>query len=203
MTTTTVNDRIALIDLDGTVANYDKSMSERQRAIQAPGETPYTGRFAGLIEPPHMEARRKMIQLLPGFWRDLEPIPMGFEVIEEMKTLGFQLAVLTKGPRKTPNAWGEKVEWVCKHLPDALINVSEDKSMVYGRVLFDDFPPYFEKWLEVRPRGLVICLAHPWNEEFKKGGLREHPNVFRYDGKNRDELRVRLTAAYERKSGTQ
>lgn len=198
---TTIDDRVALIDLDGTIANYDKSMSELQKSIQAPGEVPYTGRFAGLEEPPHMEARRKMIQRMPGFWRDLEPIPMGFEVIEELRNLKFQLNVLTKGPRKTPNAWSEKSEWCCKHLPDALITVSEQKHGMYGRVLFDDFPPYFQEWLKVRPRGLVVCLAHPWNEGFKKGGLLEHPNVFRYDGTNRDELRQRLTAAYERKGG--
>jgi hypothetical protein len=108
--------------------------------------------------------------------------------------------VLTKGPRTSPNAWSEKLEWCDEHLPDANITISGDKSLVYGRVLFDDWPSYFERWLLVRPRGLVICLAHPWNDEFARGRAKEHPSVLRYDGSNHDELIARLTRAYERSS---
>lgn len=73
---------------------------------------------------------------------------------------------------------------------------------MYGRVLFDDWPSYFLKWLGKRPRGLVVCLAHPWNEEFASGGAKEHPSIFRYDGTNRAELVERLAKAYERPIGT-
>ena len=73
--------------------------------------------------------------------------------------------------------------------------------MVYGRVLFDDWPPYFEKWLAVRPRGLVVCLAHPWNAAFAKGGPKEHPNVVRYDGSDVLELRYALERAQGRAPG--
>jgi len=203
MTSTVDENCVALIDLDGTLCDYDARMVEYQRKLQGPDEVPYSSRYKMLMEPPHMEARRKMIQRQAGFWSGLKPLPIGFEVIDEMRQLGFHLHVLTKGPMTTVNAWGEKVEWCREHLSDAIVTVTSDKSSVYGRVLFDDFPPYFEKWLDVRPRGLVICLASALNEEFRIGGLREHPQVFRYDGTNRVELRTRLTAAYERKSGPQ
>ncbi len=121
-------------------------------------------------------------------------------MVEELRALGFELHVLTKGPRSTPNAWSEKVEWCAEHLPDANVTVTGDKSLVYGRVLVDDYPPYFTRWLEVRPRGLVVCVAHPWNEGFAKGGAQAHPSVLRYDGENRAELRQRLARAYERGS---
>ncbi len=201
MTNTTVDDKWALIDLDGTVADYDARMVEYQRKLQGPEEIPYSSRYKMLMEPPHMEARRKMIQRQAGFWSGLKPLPMGFEVIEEMRLLGFHLHVLTKGPMTTVNAWGEKVEWCREHLPDAIVTVTSDKSSVYGRVLFDDFPPYFEKWIDVRPRGLVICLASALNEESRVGGLKEHPQVFRYDGTNRTEMKTRLKDAYERLPG--
>lgn len=196
----TVTDRVALIDLDGTVADYDASMAQHMQALQSPGETAYTDRLSDLDggrEPSHIEARRKLIQRLPGFWRGLPRLELGFEVVDELRQLGFDLHVLTKGPKKTPNAWSEKVEWCQEHLPDVSVTVGSDKSLVYGRVLVDDWPEYYEKWLDVRPRGLVVCVAHPWNE----GSTDQR--VFRYDGTDRDELRRRLTVAFERSAKTE
>jgi 5'(3')-deoxyribonucleotidase len=194
-------DTIALIDLDGTVADYDAALKEAMARLQAPEEEPYRARPATGEEPAHVEARRLLIQRQPGFWRDLQPLPLGFQVVDDLRALGFVLHVLTKGPTTTPNAWSEKVEWCRHHLPDAFVTVTSDKSLVYGRVLVDDYPPYFTKWLQVRPRGVVVCVAHPWNEPYARGGAQEHPNVLRYDGANRDELRARLKWAYEREAG--
>lgn len=193
-------DRVALVDLDGTVADYDKALADAMRSLQAPNEPPYQDRYTGGIEPPYIEARRKMVQRTPGFWRGLAKLDLGFHVIEELREAQFQLHVLTKGPQKNGPAWGEKLEWCIENLPDATVTVTGNKSLVYGRVLFDDFPPYFIPWLKHRPRGLVICIAHPWNEDFAPGGKEEHPNVIRYDGTNREDLRARIRRAAERAS---
>jgi 5'(3')-deoxyribonucleotidase len=198
-------DRIALVDLDSTVADYSAALSEAMRAIQHPSEEPYTDRYEELtkrVELPYVEARRKMIQRVPGFWRSLKPIALGFDVVEDLRRTGFQLHVLTKGPRSNSGAWAEKLEWSREWLPDAVVTVTAgDKGDVYGRVLVDDFPPYFMSWLENRPRGLVVCVAHEWNAVFARGGSAERPNVVRYDGKNRDEITVAIQRAYERASG--
>lgn len=202
MTKLAGSDSIALVDLDGTVADYDGAMRKYQRRLQAPGEPPYMGRYAGEEEPPHIEARRKLIQSRPGFWRNLKPITHGFRVVGMMQDLGFSLYVLTKGPMGTPGAWSEKCEWCAQYMPGSIVTITGDKSVVYGRVLYDDFSPYFLPWLQKRPRGLVVCNAHPWNESFKPGGADEHPNVFRYHGSDDDEaLRARLLRAYARAPG--
>jgi 5'(3')-deoxyribonucleotidase len=194
-------DLVALVDLDGTLADYDEAMVREMRAIQGPGEARY-GDVHRPVEAPYVEARRKLIQRQPGFWRNLKPLARGFEVIDELREVGFILHVLTKGPSSTPSAWSEKLEWCREHLPDATVTVTGDKSLVYGRVLFDDYPPYFTEWLAVRPRGLVVCLAHPWNEGFAKGGPEERPNILRYDSTNREALREALRKAHDRLPGS-
>jgi 5'-nucleotidase len=196
-----VEDKIALIDLDGTIADYDNEMRLQMAFLRAPGEPEYPHRptYDDGEVPSYITARRKVIQRQIGFWRNLKPLALGFEVIEELRKLQFQLHVLTKGPRSTSNAWSEKLDWCKEHLPDALVTVTGDKSLVYGRVLVDDFPPYIEKWLSVRPRGLVVSIAHPWNADYAKGGSKENQNVLRYDGTNRAELISRLTSAFERR----
>jgi 5'-nucleotidase len=204
------SDHIALVDLDSTVADYDKALKTAMRELESPNEPSYADRYSNGTEPSYIEARRKLIQQKPGFWRNLERIPLGFEVIDELRKLDFKLHVLTKGPQKNGAAWGEKLDWSREHLPDATVTVTGDKSIVYGRVLVDDFPPYFMAWLGNRPRGLVVCVAHAWNEGFRKGGAQAHPNVIRYDGADatgssmrtsRDELREALKRARERESG--
>jgi 5'(3')-deoxyribonucleotidase len=178
---------IALIDLDGTLADYDTAMRDALERLRSPHEPPL-GSDVHDAEP-WLDARQNLIKQNPGFWRNLARIQRGFEVLDVLRELSFRLMVLSKGPTKATNAWTEKLQWVQEHLPDARVTIGEDKSMVYGRVLFDDWPPYVQSWLEWRPRGLVIMLDHLHNRGF------EHPRVLRYHGDRpgeRDELRERL-----------
>jgi 5'-nucleotidase len=197
-------DRIALVDMDGTIADYDAAMTRIMKTLQDPGEDPYNSRYESLSrgEQPHLEARRILVQKQTGFWKSLSVIQAGMDVVQEIRALGFEMHVLTKGPKKAPNAWGEKLEWCQENIPDAIVTVSGDKSIVYGRVLVDDWPPYFNAWLGSRPRGLVVCVAHPWNESYGRGKENESPNVVRYDRTNLKEVRERLEHAYNRPSGT-
>lgn len=194
-------EQVGLVDLDSTVADYESSINHHMLRLQSPGEDPYVGRFStGDREPPYMETRRKLIQAKPGFWRKLKPLKLGFEVVALMRNVGFSLDVLTKGPAGTPSAWSEKLEWSQRFLPDAAVTVTSDKSKYYGRVLFDDFPPYFIPWLARRKRGLVVCLAQPWNADFAVGNSSARDNVFRYSGAPGEAklLAEALIAAHDR-----
>lgn len=178
------DDRIALIDLDGTVADFEAKMQRELAKLVAPGETGVQGEY--------LESRRRLVRSQPGFYLNLKPLKHGFEVVNLIRRIGFDLVVLTKASVKTPNSWSEKVSWAQKHLPDASITISQTKELVYGRVLVDDWPDYYEPWLQNRPRGLVIALAHPYNDKPKD------PRIIRYDGTNLDQVEEALTKAYLR-----
>lgn len=63
--------------------------------------------------------------------------------------------------------------------------MSEDKSVVHGDVLVEDWPPYIVQWRQRWPNGFVIIPAQPWNADLK--ALPE--NSIRYDGSNLNEIR--------------
>jgi 5'-nucleotidase len=175
---------IVLFDLDGTLADFDKAMSSSMSLLAATGEEPWEADRYGeddepsyietrrhLIEPSYIEARRHLIKRLDGFWFRLEPMRDGFEAMRIAITLGYKIMVCSRGPRNNP-----KLEWCRRYLPaDAQVTLTEDKGLVYGKVLVDDWPPYIERWLTWRPRGVVIMPSRRWNATFA------HPQVVRYE----------------------
>jgi 5'-nucleotidase len=192
---------IALFDLDGTLANFDKSMSRELEKLRGPNEDP---RLDDTMyeDVPHIKARRLLIKSQPGFWRKLEPTAY-CGLFHMVKNHGYECYVLTKGPRKVPGAWSEKVEWVGEHFPGTRIIISEEKGLVYGRVLVDDWPPYVLSWLEWRPRGLVVMPAQPWNDPTRVADgawMANHPQIVRYRGyEDNALLSARLDQANVRK----
>lgn len=185
---------IALFDMDGTLADFATSMQQKLVELRSPNEDPETD----FTDAPFIKARRRLIKSLPGFWRDLAPIQLGFQLLEEAHAQRFWCQILTKSPHKIPLAAAEKIEWCTKHVPDLPITLSDDKSLVYGKLLCDDWPEYIERWLAWRPRGLVIAVAQPWNVDI---ATRFPKSVVRFDGTNFSNVRermqeIRATAGY-------
>lgn len=185
------------LDLDNTVADYLLAMRRDMALLAAPGELPWEPMSRG-TEPPHVAARRRMITHQPGWWANLPENPLGMAILRAAQEIGYDIQVLSKGPRNHSLAWAEKVQWVDARLHGTPIHLSDDKSKVYSRVLCDDWPEYYEKWLLNRPRGIVIVVAQPWNV-----GAENHPSrrVIRYDGTNIDQVIVALQRAYDREDG--
>jgi hypothetical protein len=173
--------KIALFDLDGTLADFDGAL-RRDVAKCLPREwMPEALVYDG--DPAWLENLKRLVRRQPGWWRDLQPFMRGWEILEEVRRIGFDVHVLTKGPASNAPAWGEKLEWCRKYLPDVPVTITFDKSGVYGRVLVDDYPPYVEAWLKNRPRGLAIMPAQPWNDEQFAERMRFMGRTcFRYDG---------------------
>lgn len=176
---TTENPIVALFDLDGTLADYTGELRRRLGLMRSPNDPdldPNVFRHDG--EPDWLRQRRKMIQNVPGFWSSLPRLEAGFEILEQAHRLHFQIEVLTKGPRQSPIAWMEKVQWCDQHLAafPHQITITMDKGLVYGRLLVDDWPDYVLRWLRWRKRGTVVMPDQPWNQDF------QHPQVYRYRG---------------------
>jgi hypothetical protein len=183
--------KIALMDLDGTLADHNHALLRDLKAIAGPNESQWNPFSEN--EPEYIKNRIRLIRSQRGWWENLSALPLGIKVFNTARDIGFQTTVLTKGPMSTPHAWTEKVLWCRNHLPaDIKITITEDKSSVYGRVLVDDYPPYIEPWLKVRPRGIVIMPAWDFNKDFV------HPRVIRFDGNNFDQVFKALQEAYDR-----
>ena len=193
-------ENIALFDLDGTLADYDSAMERDYTKLMTSWEKKnglFVRSFVKDRWPNYAKNRIDIIRNQPGWWENLKELKIGFDVFYQTNELGFTPYILTKGPKSSPNAYTEKKNWVEKHVrkknSETKIILTEDKGVVYGKVLIDDWPEYIERWLENRERGLVIMPAHRWNENF------QHQNVIRYDGTNLETVRKALIIARDRK----
>ena len=174
------SDNIALIDLDGTVCDHDGALERDLNLLRSPSEPLINiSKWRDKSKmPSHISSRTYMIRDRSCWWRDLPPIQQGMDLVGAMSEMGYRIVVLTQGPRRNPSAWKGKVKWIDKYFPPHTdIVITRDKGIVYGKVLFDDYPDYLEAWLEHRPRGLAIMNDFEYNRGF------EHPNVLRYRGK--------------------
>lgn len=190
------DDSIALFDMDGSLADYDAAMRRDLRALSATCEPEIldTDNLHALEDERHIEARMRLIKSGVGWWGSLPRIEAGFQVVQVARAAGFDINILTKGPSGHAIAWKEKLEW-CKAQPelaDADIHMTMDKGLVYGRLLYDDYPVYMSRWLANRPNGLGIMPATSYNADFA------HPNVVKWDGSNIDEVAAAVRAAYTR-----
>jgi hypothetical protein len=182
---------IGLFDLDGSLADYDGQMLADLNALRCPEEPPVT-ELRGLSQTPHLEARMRLIMNQPGWWSGLPVLPTGKRVLDLARSLGFDCRILTKGPRRYPMAWKEKVDWCFQHLGPVDITITFDKGSVYGKFLFDDYMDYCLRWLEHRKRGLVIMPVRSFKAEIT------HPQILQYDGSNLEQVHAALIACRDR-----
>ena len=182
-------ERIALFDLDGTLANYDLGLSLSMSHLQSPEEPPFRG-VPRDDAPAYLKCRADIIRSNADWWANLPQFKLGFDIWGLAEKLGYRRMILTQGPKRNPHAWAGKKMWIDKNLgQDVDITITRDKGLVYGKVLVDDFPDYIQKWLKWRPRGLVIMPANEANQSFF------HPQVIRYDGKNFNEVKDAMEKA--------
>jgi 5'(3')-deoxyribonucleotidase len=179
--------KIALVDLDGTLADYDGAMAFHYAKLIGPGELNYEeacNRYGRMSLPDHIWERCQLIKSRPGWWKNLPLLQAGDEIVCVLQQLGYEIHIATRGPTGHPQAWTEKFEWVKSRMPFVkAIHITEDKSVLRGDVLIDDWPSYCDSWAQRNPNGLVVMPAHDYNT---------HCKYFRFDPNN-TEMKTQLT----------
>lgn len=194
------NSKIALFDMDGTLASYDEAMRRDLLTTLSPDEVPHIDEWLSCPEggiPPYIKARMGMITRRVGWWKELPPLELGFQLLEMAKDVGFQIHVLTQASLLKPDAWKEKIEWCATHLAMEPVTITRNKSLVYGRILVDDYPPYVEGWLKRRPRGLAIVPARNINKGWPSADNKD-TRIVKCDGSNMNEVRSRMADSFYR-----
>lgn len=152
---------VALVDMDGTLCDYHNALKK--------GIADVFGDKAEKIETSIREKVETLVKSQAGWYRNLKPLPLGLAIYRMLREIGFQIVICSKGSKWSKNSWTEKTEWVAEHLDeDVLMNLTQVKQLVYGRVFVDDYPAHFLPWLDHRPRGIVIVPAQEWNREVKE-----------------------------------
>jgi 5'-nucleotidase len=192
-------DCVAHFDLDGSLANFNAALVRDLNLLRSPQETEITDENLWTLEKQsYIAERMRLIKAQPDWWFNLEPMQEGLAVLRLCEKHGFDIAVLTKGPghEKHSLAWSEKLRWVRKHVGNTGVTITLEKSRVYGKILYDDFPEYMESWLSRRPRGLGIMPVNNGNANFS------HPNVVMYHGtQDLEKVERAILAAKNRKPG--
>ena len=171
-------ENVVLFDMDGTLCDYETALKESMEKLRHPNEPSYYGPPKD-DAPAYLRARADLIRSKTSWWANLPKFKLGFDIWDLCVQLEFRNMILTQGPKRNPNAWMGKKLWLDKNIgEEADVTITRDKGLVYGRALVDDFPKYIIRWLEWRPRGIVIMPAQEHNINFT------HPQVTRYDGSN-------------------
>ncbi len=185
-------ENLILFDMDGTLCDYDSALKKNLEELKSPDEKPLPENLREV--PEHIRKRMDIIRNSEEWWETLPRFKLGWDILTIAQKLGYKIVILTQGPRKNPAAWSGKVKWIRKNLGDIDITITRDKSLVYGKILVDDFPDYVDSWLSHRSRGLVIMPAHPHNKDYS------HPQVIRYDGTDIERIKKALEKVRDRKA---
>jgi 5'-nucleotidase len=188
----------ALFDMDTSLFDYEGAMLRDLRKIAGPNDPPITDNLWELEELHSCyKERMSLIKHQPNWWRDLEPLKLGFRVWDEAKRIGYDMGILTKGPWTHPNAWTEKL-LCCKNWLGDDIDVritTTPKDDTYGYFLYDDYPKFMDAWLSFRPRGWGIMPVTVSNKDYT------HPRVIKCTEETMPEVVAKLEELFERIPG--
>lgn len=179
-------DNVALVDMDGTLCDFHGQL---QRDLDK-----VLGEDRQKISAKTLQEVEWLIRRDGGWYRNLKPLPLGFEIVRLLQSIGFRIMIMTKSSKESKNAWSEKVAWISEHLPEVDVTVTQDKGLVYGKVLVDDYPTHFLRWMERRPRGKVVMPVQPLNKD-----VGSRPNLYAVSSKaDLEAITPMLRAAYDR-----
>lgn len=180
---------IALFDLDGSLAGYDESLERDLKSIAGPNDPELD--MKNLYKIPYYKTRVHLIRNQPNWWLDLPILEEGYKIFKLAEKIGFDLHIATVGPDKHHNAWSEKLLWVKKHLGNLPVHIVSDKSLLFGHILYDDYPKYCKKWVDKNTQSVVIMPNKYYNSDFS------HERVVKWHGNNIEEITELMEKTYK------
>lgn len=107
------------IDMDGVLCNYDKKAAET---------------------PQYKKDRYNECHGIPGFYRDLEPMPGAIEAWNWLSE-NFDVYIASSPSWSNPSSWIDKRLWVANHLGPTSkkrLILTHNKGLLEGDILIDD-----------------------------------------------------------------
>ena len=109
------NKLTVFVDMDGVLCNFNQAASELPKEQQTRPDL-------------HVDFSR------------LEPMPNAIWAIHEIESAGHDVFIATTPPWNNPKAWGQKRDWIEKHLPTLKrkMFLTHRKDLLMGDILIDD-----------------------------------------------------------------
>lgn len=80
--------KIALFDMDGSLADYESAMLESLELLRSTNESKMLCGLHSLEQVPYYGKRMKLIKSQSGWWRNLPRIEMGFTILNLAREIG-------------------------------------------------------------------------------------------------------------------
>lgn len=137
-----------LIDLDGVVADWGLGYDRWARwyLLHLYGGIPYRERTTWdlclNLTPEGVEINKRIMEL-PGFYRNLQPIPGAVAAVQTLIRAGHDVWFVSTPHPHNPTCASDKYAWVEEHFGFEMKRktiLTDDKTMIRGDVLIDDRP---------------------------------------------------------------
>ena len=101
------------IDMDGVLANFQKAADEI----------------------PHIKNPDEVLD-----FSKFEPMPGAIDAVKQILNMGHEVFIATTPPWNHPDSWGQKRNWIAKHLPELSrkMFLTHRKDLLIGDILIDD-----------------------------------------------------------------
>ena len=130
---------VIYIDMDGVLANFDKSHLQLEKELGKKVHRP---------------------DLVLDF-TTFEPMKGAIEAVKKLEEMGHDLFIATTPPWDHPDSWGQKRNWIQKHLPTLKrkMFLTHRKDKLKGDILIDDSfsrgqPDFEGKWMHFGKDGM-------------------------------------------------
>lgn len=155
-----------LVDLDGICADIHKSWYKwlkEKHGFETTDAAPLSFDMARCV-PDSIGAKAFDCLYMPGFYRNLEPIPGAIEAVKGFYDRGDHVLIVTAA--EAPTAHMEKKEWVLEHMPflsKREFITAHEKWLIQADVLIDDSPRNATDFRAAQPDAFIATLAYPYN----------------------------------------